>query len=249
MIYPKTVLNHLDGRFLVWIEGDNRAGKTLLGLDMAHEYLQVGYRYISNMTCVWNDRMPLELDENLQLNCICQLDEVGVHVRTKESIRRIIGFKGKLNTIFILTGTEAPHEDLWGFRIEPAYLFNEILRMLFGRRVTNEYVKVWRWIIHNSDPEKKDRKGLFLQTIPKAFFGIYSTLNPFNNAESLLSQFDKSLQDLHKATTGEADSIALLDLATKRAGMGETQSFDRYKVDRASLHSRRTVPTRPKGAK
>lgn len=238
-IYPKTIFNLIEGRYVVWIKGENRTGKTLLALDIADEYLQAGFRYLSNTTNVWNDDLPLELDENNMLNLVVNLDEVGVSVRTKESIRSIMGFKGKLNTIFLLTGTEEPHEDLWRFYIEPMELLNGLFSFLFGDWITERYIRFWRWVIFNPSPNKPDRSFFFVQTLQKNFFQLYSTLNPFNDPSFLLSQFEKSLQDLHEKTSGQSSPIELLDMATKRRGMGEAQSFFRYQVDRKSPQGKR----------
>lgn len=238
-IYPKTVLTILDGHYFVWINGDNRTGKTRLAIDLFTYYGDAGFRLVSNLICKWNEEIEdVFLESNNQLNVVVILDEGGVFVRTKETIRAIMGFKGKLNAIFMMPSTESPHEDLWGFYIEPAYGWNTVIKILLGSYVNENLFQIWRWTVF-SPHKKNDRAGLFVQVNAKVFHGVYSSLNPFSNPQGVLSFFEKSLQELSRRY--KQSKVQLQDLATGKQGMGENQSFFKHQADARNAKSARSI--------
>src|SRR5690606_4363830 len=126
--------------------------------------------------CVWNEQIPVELDTNYMLNSVVILDEAGTFMRSKESIRHIMGFAGKLNCVFLMPSTEAPHEDLWGAYIEPHGLLNEkFVIPFFGFSFYRDYFKIWKMVTF--DPKTGFKTSLFFQVHPKAYYYLYSTLS------------------------------------------------------------------------
>jgi hypothetical protein len=224
MIFPSSiVLNKLEGCFFLWIKGENRSGKTALAVDIAEYYLRDNFRLLSNLDTPWNDVLPLELDSNGQLNAVVILDEGGVYMRTKESIRRVMGFKGKLNALFLMPSSEEPHEDLWRNYIEPAELLNEkIIKFLFGQWFLDHILKIWRLV--RFDAKKGTRETIFLQIFPSSVWHLYSTLISGRDASLILAQFDQSLAD-QQAFFGNTSALKLSDLATGKTGLAEGQSF------------------------
>ena len=239
MIFPTTVLNKLETYFFIWIKGYNRSGKTALALDIATYYLKDNFRLLSNLDCVWNDPVPMRLDDNGQLNCVVILDEGGVYMRSKESIRRVMGFKGKLNALFLMPSSEEPHEDLWRNYIEPAEMINEkIIRPFFGNWFYENVCKAWRFV--SFDTQKGTKNSLFFQFFPKGVYYLYSTLISGNDASFILQNFDEVLSD-QQEFFGNTSSLQLSDLATKRTGLGESSSFSHEQTSSFSAPSRRKL--------
>jgi len=239
MIIPFSIVNKILSRKVIWIQGENRSGKSLLTLDISEYFLRSGWRLISNLNCVWNDSLPLELDSNLMLNAVVILDEAGVSIRTKESIRLIMGAKGKLGTVFLLPSTEAPHEDLWGAYIEPHKVLNEkFITPLFGHTFYENYFKIWRFV--EFDVKTGFKTTLFFQIHPKAYHYIYSTLSFGSALEDILSQFQKSLLDQNTAV-GNENLIGLYDVATKRTGAAEATSFINQQIVTRAYESERKL--------
>ena len=230
MIFPPTIYNKLETYFFIWIKGENRSGKTNLAFHIAESYLKSNFRLMSNTKSVWNDDFSEDLlDSNGMLNCIVVLDEGGVYMRTKESIREVMGFKGVLNSLFLMPSSEAPHEDLWANYIEPAEGLNWMLVKLFGRGFTDHVCKVWRFV--QFDPKKMDKKSLFLELFPSRTWGTYSTISK-RSPEFILFTFQKAFQ-AQQEFFGNSDVLQLSDLATKKRGVGESQSFLSRQMDNA----------------
>ena len=231
MIFPKRVLNDLLYYKFFWVGGPNRSGKGTLALDIFHYFGDAGYRFISNTHCIWNDNPDdCTIDPNGQFNMFIQEDENGNWMRTKESIREIQTAKGKLNLVFLATSTEAPHEDLWLYRIEPVGKFNPWLRF-------------WRVIIFN--PQGKDTRYYFAQIFPRAFFGLYSTSYHMFNPESILSWVRKAMaqhSQYHAQRLGfEHESFEISDVATGRKGLGESQSYSDFQMASKALEGNRKL--------
>lgn len=241
MILPSTIYNKLETYFFIWVKGENRSGKTNLCFHLAESYLRSNFRLMSNTKSVWNDDFSdLEtlLDSNGMLNCIVILDEGGVYMRTKESIREVMGFKGVLNSMFLMPSTEEPHEDLWNNYIEPAEGLNWLLSMLFGRWFVDHVCKVWRFV--QFDPKKMDKKTLFFELFPSRTWGIYSTITK-RSPEFILSTFQAAFQ-AQQEFFGNTDPLLLQDLATKKRGLSDGASFLSRQVDNArSLIGSRSV--------
>lgn len=238
MLIPSTIYNKLESYFFIWIKGENRSGKTNLAFHIAESYLKSNFRLMSNTRSVWNDDFEPLLDTNGMLNCVVILDEGGVSVRTKESIRRIMGFKGVLNALFLMPSTEAPHEDLWANYIEPHEMLNSFISLLFGRWFTDHVCKVWKFV--QFDPKKLDKKSIFLELFPSRTWGIYSTVSK-RSSEFILQTFERAFL-AQQEFFGNSNTLELYDLATKKSGVGESSSFLAGQMDNArALQSQRSL--------
>jgi hypothetical protein len=242
MIIPFSIINKILSHRQMWIAGDNRTGKTALAVDIASVFLRSGWRLISNLNCVWNEKLPIDIDSNFMLNAIVILDEAGTFMRTKESIRQVMGFKGKLNCVFLMPSTEAPHEDLWGTYIEPHGLLNGVVYALFGKFVSENLLKIWRMVTF--DPKTGFKTNIFFQFHPKAMYYLYSTLSIGISAEDILSQFQKSVQQ-QQESLGYSNILGLYDLATKRTGVGETSSFVSQQITTYQAEGKRKLFSTP----
>ena len=132
--------------------------------------------------------------------------------------------------VFLATSSEAPHEDLWLYRIIPIGKFNP-------------YVRVWRAIIFN--PQGEDTKYFFLQIFPKAFFGLYSTSFFMFDPESILSWTRQALQEhsaFHSRRLGfEYNPFEVSDVATGGKGLAEAQSFSQFQMATKALQGNRKL--------
>lgn len=239
MIYPYSIINRIKSRRKIWIQGDNGAGKTALALDIARVFLESNFRLISNLNCVWNDPLPMPLDDNLQLNVVVILDESGVYMRTKESIRLVMGAARKLNAYFLMPSSEAPHEDLWSAYIEPHERLNQwFVIPFFGQYFYDNYFKIWKYVTFH--PKKGFQENIFFQFHPKAFYYLYSTLSFGTSPEDILSQFQTSLEHQNKLL-GNSDMVKFYDLATKRTGAADSASFFSQQLTTYQAESQRRI--------
>lgn len=249
MIVPSTIYNKLESYFFIWVTGENRSGKTNLCFHIAESYLKSNFRLMSNTKSVWNDDFSDDetlLDTNGMLNCIVILDEGGAYMRTKESIRQVMGFKGVLNSLFLMPSTEEPHEDLWTNYIKPHEGLNWLFTQLFGRWFIDHVCKVWQFV--QFDPKKIDKKSIFFELFPSRTWGIYSTISK-RSPEIILSTFQRAFQ-AQQEFFGNEDPLGLYDLATKKSGLAENSSFFSSQMDNArAVFGARILRASQKGRK
>jgi len=231
VIFPKRVLTDLYRYRSLWVGGETGAGKGTLALDLYHYFGDVGYRLISNMHCKLNNKLEdIDLDPNGQFNVFVISDEVGTFKRTKESIREIQNGKKKIGGIFLDTGHEAPHEDLWVPRIEPVGPFNPWLRL---------------WRVVKASGLGKDTVYYFLQILPCAWYGFYSTMVFIHYPAEILSWCQWAIQrqtDFISQRLGiKSWKVSLVDVATGKKGMGESQSYPTYLLEKNKMASERRL--------
>jgi hypothetical protein len=200
----------------VCIAGENGGGKTLLALDLAEPWLRLGWWLITNFECRWADNKINELgdwefppaDQFGKVGAVVIGDELGAAIRTKASVRALQKYPRKLGMRFIYSDRELPHEDLNQVVIYPVGGFNQFIRM-------------WRYEIRTHEAKHKAAQNygvfkskVFIQVLPRSFFGLYRSGAVAVDSEALLSWVASCVQNLAEAQNIEA--LKLYDLATKK---------------------------------
>lgn len=200
----------IDEAYLVTIDGDNGAGKSLLAADLASYWLDAGYSFVSNIPCVWNDNkdftgsdLPTLRWRGDKLYTVVFWEEGGTNVRSLATLNDVLVQKRKLGLIFFLPSIELPHEDLLSLVIHPT-------------KINTPFFKLWLY-------EKAYRHEIifrpFLQILSPALYGVYKSGAVAARSDFLLSWVvgevkklaswegyeENSLRDLEKPSAGMAD--------------------------------------------
>lgn len=198
------------------IAGENGGGKTLLALDLALPWLNKGWSFVSNFEAVWQDNVILpdgsmifpSADQYGKIGAIVFADEMGAEIRTKVSVRALQKYPRKLALRFIYSDRELPHEDLQLLVIYPVGPFNP-------------YIRFWRYELRSHEHKQKAAKNygvfsskLFVQILPKAFFGLYRTGSTAADSTCMLSWINEAVQVL--AEKENIKALSLFDLGTKK---------------------------------
>lgn len=183
LLFSSGFFNELMENRTCYISGRKSTGKTLLSLEIAERFLRKGYRFVSNMSCVWNDDF---YDENFGIDndVFGVVDEGGIYTRTYSTVSGFTEFSRKTRAIVIFVGRKAPHEDLCDFVVYPWWDLWKNLMIP---------IKVWGWEVYQ---RRKNYRGIILQTGWQAYYGLYSSIDPGDYPLNLLAFFEKRAQTL-----------------------------------------------------
>ncbi len=165
----------LDDNRTLSIEGRLSSGKTLLAIELAHRYLERGYKLVSQTACVWNDDPDTVVPgDRGKLRFVAIVDEGGLYVRSQKTASSLASFAAKVDSYVILSGRKPPHEDLRSLTCQLWFDFYKFFLIP---------LKLWRWEVNNGS---KNYHGYFLQTGWWEYWGVYDTLDPGDNPTVLV---------------------------------------------------------------
>jgi len=171
------------GSRMVAIEGKLGDGKTLLGLDIAEPLLKDGYKFISNMSCIWNDNMEVLQKSD---KVVCAVDEGGTYLRSAEAVNKFSRFLRKIDYFLIMPCRKLPHEELCELTISPWFNFHKNFGLPF---------KLWRYDVRLG---KKAYNGKILQVNWQAYYGLYSSIDPGDYPELIMQAIEVRTDALFK---------------------------------------------------
>ncbi|MCD4760067.1 hypothetical protein K8R33_04210 [archaeon] len=183
LLFSAGFFNELRENRTCYIGGRKSTGKTLLGLEIAEKFLKEGYKFVSNMSCVWNEDY---FDENFGLDndVFGIVDEGGIYTRTYKTVSGFTEFSRKTRSIILFVGRKAPHDDLCDFAVHP------LLDMWKHLMIP---INIWGWEVYQ---KRKNYRGIILQTGWQAYYGLYSSIDPGDYPLNLLAFFEKRAQSL-----------------------------------------------------
>lgn len=167
---------------ILCVDGSLGSGKTLITHMIALPYIQRGYRFVTNTSCVWSvkDWESLRpVNEFGQMRVIANVDEGGLYVRTARSVQKLSSFARKLDSYLIFSGKKLPHEDLTQLRLYLWFDFYKNFLLPF---------KVYRYDVKVSTT--KSYHGYIWISLWQAYYGLYSTFDPGDYPEDLLNAFE-----------------------------------------------------------
>jgi len=185
LLFSSGFFNELRENRTCYISGRKSTGKTLLSLEIAEKFLKEGYRFVSNMSCIWNEDY-FNPEFGIDNDVFGVVDEGGIYTRTYATVSGFTEFSRKSRAIVIFVGRKAPHEDLCDFTVYPVWDMWKNLMIP---------VKLWGWEVYQ---RKKNYHGLILQTGWQAYYGIYSSIDPGDYPLNLLAFFENRAQTLFK---------------------------------------------------
>ena len=188
------------------ITGRLGSGKTLIALDLAAYYLERGYSLITNTSTVWADnpetvminamRRSVERQKELtalgsksraavQVRAVSLVDEGGLYARSPTVAQNLASFARKTDQIIIFSGKKLPHSSLCDLQV--VMWFDFFKNFLIP-------VKIWKWSFRLSS--RKIYYGRIIQTHWRDLYGIYSTIDPADNADEIVGFSIKAAKTL-----------------------------------------------------
>jgi len=206
------------------ITGRLGSGKTLIALDLSAYYLERGYSLITNTSTSWADdpdrvmvnamRRSVARQKELnkigsksiapiQVRAVSLVDEGGLYARSPALAEKISSFARKTDQIIIFAGKKLPHASLCDLQV--VMWFDFFKNFLIP-------VKVWQWSYRLSS--KKVYYGKLIQTSWKDLYGIYSTIDPADNADKIVAFSVEAAKKLF-AQYGRAYELSGVEKDTK----------------------------------
>lgn len=176
-------INELMENRTCYIGGHKGTGKTLLSLEIAEHFLKKGYRFVSNMSCIWNEDY-MNPNFGIDNDVFGIVDEGGIYTRSYSTVSGFTEFSRKTRAIVIFVGRKEPHEELCDFSV---YSFWDLWKNLMIP------LKIWGWEMYQ---KRKHYRGIFLQSGWQEYYGIYSSIDPGDYPLNLLAFFEKRANDL-----------------------------------------------------
>jgi hypothetical protein len=200
---------------LLWIGGRFGGHKTSLAFYLAEHYLRAGYRLVTNVHSCWGDDLDsVQLDQDGKLKAVIVLDEGGIQFKSSKQIEMIAAYARKMDVIYIIPSFWPPSRVAQVFTIQP--IFNFI--------ATGIPVIVYRWRVRLGAWEDK---GWFLWSNPSEIYGIYSTADPGDSADAIISFLITRTQQYRRragyeiSTMGETETSEVDILADAVSGLSD----------------------------
>lgn len=144
-----------------------------------------GYRFISNMRCVFNDDTTLKLDEENHAHTVVVLDEGGRYLKANYQVENIMSLAAKMDIILLIPSYWPPCRAATQVTIQAA----------FSIRSTGIPLIVYNWFVHMGS--FKD-KGTFLWLFPELAYGLYSRQDPGDTATEIIEILSGWTEDYRK---------------------------------------------------
>lgn len=161
---------------LCWINGRFGSGKTSVAYMLVKNYLDKGYRLITNNRCVWADDMadvkPLP---DGKLKCIVILDEGGLEFKANRQIEMVAAYAAKMDVMYIIPSYFPPARAAQVLTVQAVFNFKSAAIPLV----------VYKWRIRIGG--NFDDKGFFLWWRPNEIYGIYSRSDPGAKSRKIVS--------------------------------------------------------------
>lgn len=177
---------------LVWISGRFGGGKTSLAFRLAQEYLDKGYKLVSNARCVWNDDMRDITIDKTGLHSVVILDEGGLEFKSSRQIEGLAAYARKMDVIYILPSFFPPTRAAQVVTIQPLF-------SLVGAGLP---LIVYRWRVKLQFFQDT---GSFLWWRPSEIYGIYSSQDPGARAAKIVGWLLEKMEAYRKSWDHDDD--------------------------------------------
>lgn len=218
----------------VWITGLYGRNKTSFAYALAEPYLKRGYRLVSNNHSVWRDEMnSIEFDKDGKLNVVVLLDEAGVDIKFRSQAGKMLAYLRKMDVYICMPSFWPPAQMLRFLVLQPIINWQMIGLPLI----------TYRWTVRL---KMFEAAGWFLWWNPQEIYGIYSSMDPGEDAQAILDWLTKKAEEYRQrfgyslsaedeiSSMGFGESIN--EAAEEIADAAEALSFS---VGKASKRTRR----------
>jgi hypothetical protein len=187
ILWDDGFFTELDDNRILTITGRLSSGKSLLAVELSERKLKKGYRLLSQMRCTWNDPYSSVLpDEQGKYHVFVIFDEGGLYFRSWKAASAVSTFAAKIDSYVVFAGRKLPHDDLQSLTCQVWFDFFKWFLIP---------LKIWRYDVVNG---KKTYNGYFIQTGWWQYWGIYDTLDPGGNPETLVTWFKEATKTFFK---------------------------------------------------
>jgi len=163
------------GYRLLWILGRFGGGKTSLAYRLAQEYLDDGYRLISNNASIWADDLSeIKLLDSNHLKAVVILDEGGLVFKSSKQIEMIAAYANKMDCIYIIPSYFPPTRTAQVVTCQP----------IVNLKAAGVPLIAYRWRCKLGGFEDR---GSFFWLNPGEIYGIYSRQDPGDRAGEIVS--------------------------------------------------------------
>lgn len=183
------------GYRLLWIMGRFGGGKTSLAYRLAQEYLDQGYRLITNNLSIWADRLEdIDLDENNHLKAVVILDEGGLVFKSSKQIEMIAAYANKMDCIYIIPSYFPPTRTAQVVTCQP----------VVNLKAAGVPVIAYKWRCKLGGFTDS---GSFFWINPGEIYGIYSRQDPGDRASDIV-QFLVEKSEEYRGRYGRYDGLS-----------------------------------------
>ena len=166
LINATPLLGVIQSYRLLWILGKPGGHKTSLSYKFAQEFLEQGYRLITNNRTIWaDDYHNVKLNEHNQLKAVINLYEGGLYFKSSRQIENIASYAAKMDCIYFFPSFWPPPKAAQVIRVQP----------VVSLRATGIPIIIYSYLI---DQGGFHDKGWFLLTFPQEIYCIYSRQDP-----------------------------------------------------------------------
>jgi len=190
-------LSDLSQNYVLSIAGQKGSGKTAMAFEIAAWYLRRGYKLISNIDNIWQDKyLPILLARNPEYlkHSVLILDEGGRYLREWRYFENIFEFSRKFDNIILIPSTRVAHENLAEFICRPEMWIQRLIPGKFG---------YWTYTVKTGD---KDITGSFYYR-PDSSVGVYDTFDVSQSPSFIIEAFSKLIALEAQKRGRSADSV------------------------------------------
>lgn len=196
LIGADMILQAIQAYRLVWISGRFGGGKTSIAYMFAKQFLERGYRLITNNHCIWADDMKETqlLQDTNHLHAVIILDEGGQYFKASKQIEMIASYAAKMDCIYLIPSFFPPVRTAQVVTIQP----------LWNIRGTGVPLTIYRWSVKIGNFSDK---GHFAWLFPEEVYGVYSRQDPGTRGDEVVSfliQRSEEFREAYGRAQGEA---------------------------------------------
>lgn len=171
---------------LCWIGGRVGGHKTSLAYAIAEQFLNRGYRLISNNRSVWaDDPRTVRLDDNGMLRAVVLLDEGGLSFKSSRQVEMIASYPAKMDIIYLIPSFWPPTRAAQVLVCQP----------LFNFKSAGIPLVLYKWRVKIGGMEDQ---GKFLWWNPASIYGIYSRQDPGDTASEIIEYLVEKTGEFRK---------------------------------------------------
>lgn len=220
------IFSILDMYRLIWISGRVAGHKTALAYRIAQDYLDKGYRLISNNKSIWADDMDDVKLVDGHLKAVILMDEGGLYFKSGRQVEQIASYLAKMDMIIIFPSFWPPARVAQIVNIQP----------VISLKPSGLPVIIYKWSVNIGS--FKD-KGMFAWINPQEIYGIYSRQDPGADADKIID-FLISKTNEFRRYFGHADKVSILEEVSEADTFAEAAQVIEQSADELAAVFTRT---------
>lgn len=201
LINAGSLLGLAESYRLIWIGGRFGGHKTSFTYYLARNWLERGYRLVTNNRCVWADNLDevqLLSEKSHHLQAVVILDEGGLQFKASRQVEAMCAYAAKMDCIYLIPSFFPPTRSAQVLSIQPVFSFLSVGIPLV----------VYRWRITLG--QFRD-SSWFAWWNPSEIYGVYSRQDPGEPIERIMQFMIDRTAD-YRAAYGREDSIPTLEV-------------------------------------